>query len=140
FLDGLREFGVSLHCFAAHAGFGGDAFGCCWSLPILTFDLGVLICSRLIRDGPLSRIVEPPPQQRRCIRGQRSPSKLGANFFVNGDGVAGGWKYGHDAAGGMSTWRGAGSSVRLHSSGDKRNQSSVLNVPGEWFSFRAVSD
>jgi len=86
--------------FAAHAGFGGDAFRCCWSLPILSFDLGVLICSRLIRDGQFSRIVEFSPQQRHCVRGQASPPKLGTNFFVKsgekiaflGDSItAGGW-------------------------------------------------
>ena len=103
FLDGLREFGVSLHCFAAHTGLGGDAFGCCWSLPILSFYLGVLICSRLIRDGQFSRIVEFPPHQRRCVWGQGSLPKLGTEFFVNGDGVAGAWKYGHDADDDMST-------------------------------------
>ena len=104
FLDGRREFSVSLHCFAAHAGFGGDAFRCSWSLPILSFDLGVLICSGLIRDGPFSRIVEFPPQQRRCIRGEGAPSKLSAEFFANGDGVARNWKLGgHDATADMST-------------------------------------
>jgi len=103
FLDGLCEFGVSLHCLAAHSGFGGDTLGCCWSLLILSFDLGVLICSGLIRDGQFPRIVEFPPQQRRCIWGQGSLPKLGANFFVNGYSVAGGWEYGHDADGSMST-------------------------------------
>ena len=80
--------------FAAHAGFGGDAFRCCWSLPILSFDLGVLICSRLIRDGQFSRIVEFSPQQRHCVWGQASPPKLGVNFFVNGAGVARVWELG----------------------------------------------
>ena len=35
--------------------------------------------------------------------GFRERWAVGAEFFVNGEGVAGGWKYGHDADGTMST-------------------------------------
>jgi hypothetical protein len=47
---------------------------------------------------------------------------VGAEFFVNGDGVTGGWKYGHDADGSMSTL-----SIRA-----KKIPGSRLQTTGDW--------